>query len=553
MLTLGINAAFHDSSACIVKDGMVIAAVEEERFNRVKHAKRPIPLSAYELPFYSIDFCLKEAGVNLSDVDYIAYSYDPRIRSNDKRMERMYDPQFLGYIIDAPMLLADGVPLSLKKRFLGFQFPSEKTKWVFVEHHSAHAASAFFPSPFEEAAILTIDGRGEVATTTYNIGYNTEIKRITQVDMPDSLGILYERLTEYLGFLHSCDEGKVMALAAYGKPRYLNRFRSIIKIGENGNYTIEEFDLRELFGPPRESWEKITEKHCDIASSLQKFLEETVLKLVNFLYEETKISNLCLAGGVFLNCSLNSYIRDNGPFKKIWVQPAAGDAGTALGAALLIDAFMRKERNYRMNHVFLGPKYDDNEIETILINNKLSYKKMKNVAKETAEILAENKVVGWFQGRMEFGPRALGGRSILASPVKKEMKDILNRIKGREEFRPVAPVILENEVGNWFKNKESSPYMLFVYDVLPEKKKKIPAAIHIDGTARIQTINRNQHPLYFDMIKEFERITGLPLLINTSFNIAGEPIVCTPQHAIKSFFSSPLDALVIGSYLLKKQ
>lgn len=553
MFTIGINAAFHDSSACLVKDGVVLAAAEEERFNRIKHAKRPIPLSAYELPFYAIDYCLREAGINLTEVDYIAYSYDPRIRSADKRMERMYDPQFLQYIIEAPQLLATGVPLLLKKRFAGFTFPNPDTNWVFVEHHTAHAASAFYPSAFEEAAILTVDGRGEVATTTYGFGRGNQIERIGQVDMPDSLGILYERLTEHLGFLFSSDEGKVMALASYGKPKYLDKFRSIVSVGDNGVYAIEAANLTELFGPPRERWEKLTQKHYDIASSLQTVLEETVSKLVDYLYKETKLPNLCLAGGVFLNCSLNSKIRNHGPFKNVWVQPAAGDAGTALGAALWIDTTARNEkRQYQMDNVYLGPEYADEEIEKIFKGAKLTYRKMKNVIKETAKLLAEEKIVGWFQGRMEFGPRALGSRSILASPLQAEMKTRLNDLKGREDFRPVAPVILEEGVGEWFAGGQKSPFMLYTNKVLSKMAARIPAAVHVDGTARIQTINREQMPLYYDTIKEFGRLTGVPILINTSFNIGGEPIVCTPEQALRSFFCSSLDALVIGSYLMVK-
>ncbi len=372
--------------------------------------------------------------------------------------------------------------------------------------------------------------------------------------MPHSLGILYEQVTEYLGFLHSSDEYKVMALASFGKPTYVNEFRDIVRLGTDGQYIIESPRLVERFGPARVKGGSLEQRHYDIAHSLQVVLEETVLELVSWLHDVTHMENLCIAGGVALNCVLNARIRDRGPFKRVWVQPAAGDAGTALGAALWVDIQERTnaERAYQMNQAFLGPSFTDDEIERFLQWSKLPYRRLTDVAEQTAELLAQDKIIGWFQGRMEFGPRALGARSILASPLHAEMQHRLNDIKDREDFRPVAPVVLEEEASHWFADATVSPFMLFVYDVLPDKAERIPAVRHVDGTARIQTINREQNALYYDLLKAFQARTGVPVLVNTSFNTRGEPVVCTPRDAIECFWTSPLDALVIGSFLLKK-
>jgi carbamoyltransferase len=575
MFTLGINAAYHDPAACLVLDGKVLAAAEEERFTHVKHGKRPVPFSAYLLPYYAVDYCLREAGITLGDVGAVAYSYDPYIllgNHKDAAMltlplepsahpvaeewESPWDPLFLSYIVNAPRQLVDGAPFHIKSRFQGSRLNgSYRFDWRFVPHHLAHAASAFLPSPFEEAAVMTLDGRGEWATTAYYLGRGNALEALGQVDMPNSLGILYEKVTEYLGFLNSSDEYKVMALASFGKDRYLDDFCEIIQIGQNGQYTVQSpLHLEERFGLPRQKGEPFEQRHYDIAHSLQSALESTVLQLAEWLHWKTGLTNLCMAGGVALNCVMNARLRDLGPFKDIWVQPASGDAGTALGAALLVDAQARggNNRRYRMDHAFLGPGYGEDEIEKFLKWSKLPYRRVEDVAGAAAELLAQDKIIGWFQGRLEFGPRALGARSILASPINPEMQDRLNDIKDREDFRPVAPVVLEQEAPNWFKNASTSPYMLFVFDVLPDKADRIPAVRHVDGTARIQTINRSQHPAYYDVLKAFEERTGVPVLVNTSFNTRGEPIVCTPRDAIECFWTSPLDALVIGPFLLEK-
>ena len=580
MYTLGINAAYHDPAASLIVDGRVIAAAEEERFTHVKHGKRPVPFSTYELPFHAIDYCLREAGITLADVNHIAYSYDPFLLLGRYRNEAMitlplepsayptppeweaaWDPLFLSSIVNAPRHLVDGVPLHLRARFRGKSGSASPAKnhdsWHFVEHHIAHAASAFHASPFQHAAVLTLDGRGEKATTGYFVGDGNRLHRIGQVNFPHSLGLLYEDVTDYLGFLRSSDEYKVMALASFGRPQYLLDFREIIQLGEDGQYTIAPLHLEERFGPARMKGGPLEQRHYDVARSLQVALEETVLQLACWLHDKTARENLCMAGGVALNCVMNARMRDKGPFSHVWVQPAAGDAGTALGAALWIDAQERgevgdNERRYYMDHAFLGPAYSDGEIEQFLQWAKLPYRRLKSVADEVATILTQDKVIGWFQGRMEFGPRALGARSILASPLHASMQARLNEIKDREDFRPVAPVVLEEEASQWFADADVSPFMLFVYDVLPDKADLIPAVRHIDGTARIQTINRQQNWLYYELIRAFQERTGVPVLVNTSFNTRGEPIVCSPRDALECFWTSPLDALVIGSFLLEK-
>jgi carbamoyltransferase len=395
--------------------------------------------------------------------------------------------------------------------------------------------------------------RGERASTSYGHFSDNAYRRIGQVCVPHSLGLLYEDVTRHLGFLHSSDEYKVMALASYGKPSLVARFREMVQLNGGGQYTIQPLDLAEKFGPPRERGAEFTQHHFNIARSLQAVLEETVIALARWLRAQTGSENLCMAGGVALNCVLNARLRDAQVFRRVWVQPAAGDAGTAVGAALWSDWRARGgDRRYRMDHVFLGPEYSETEIRTLLEYSKLPYRRTTDVAEETAQILTGDKIVGWFQGRMEFGPRALGGRSILASPLTAEIQQRLNTIKDREDFRPVAPVVLEEEAGKWFAGAGVSPFMLFVFDVDPERAARIPGVCHVDGTARIQTVNADQHPLYYGLIKAFQRRTGVPVLVNTSFNTQGEPIVCTPQDAVRCFMTSPLDALVIGPFVLEK-
>ena len=580
MYTLGINAVYHDSAAALLRDGVVLAAAEDERFTHVKHAKRPVPFSAWQLPFDAIDYCLKAAGITLADVDHVAYSYDPSLfpgmpsgqppatialpfdpsRAKAQSPDGSpWDPLFLTYIVNAKAQLLDGAPHHLRKRFAGVD-RERGFEWHFVEHHLAHEASAFLASPFDDAAVLTMDGRGEGVTTSLGQFANGEYKRLTQVELPHSLGLLYEQVTDWLGFLHSSDEYKVMALASYGKPAYADVFREIVRYRGNGHYTVSDPQLVARFGPPRERGGPLEQRHFDIACSLQRVLEETVLELARWLHERTGLDKLCMAGGVALNCVMNSFVCDHGPFDDVWVQPAAGDAGTALGAALWTDYRLRADaapggkpvRHWTMDHAYLGPEYGDDEIEAFLNWSKTPYTRLTDVANETAQLLADGNVIGWYQGRTEFGPRALGARSILASPVDPAMQAKLNEIKDREDFRPVAPVVLEEQASEWFVDARRAPFMLFVFDVRPDKAERIPAVRHVDGTARVQTVNRAQHPLYYDLITAFYARTGVPVLVNTSFNTRGEPMVNSPRDAVESFWTSPLDALVIGPFLVRK-
>lgn len=585
MITLGINAAFHDSAAALVRDGELVAASEEERFSRIKHAKRPVPFSAWELPFNAIDDCLRQAGVTLAEVDHVAYSYDPqrfiRDRLPDGRAalpmdltkpgggawESPWDPLFACYIANAAHQLADGAPHHLRRRFQGVRLSDGAQPFTFafhhVDHHLCHQASAFLAAPFDRCAVMTLDGRGEEATTAYGRWRDGRYAPLGQVDMPHSLGMLYEQITHHLGFLHSSDEYKVMALAALGQPTMVDRFLELIHVQPDGTYTIDTFDAAECFGPARERRGPLTWEHFDLTASLQLALEKTVLQLAALLRESSGERQLAMAGGVALNCVMNAKLRDARIFDEVWVQPAAGDAGTALGAALWIDHRQRSEaqgapasRSWAMQHAYWGPGYSDGEIESLLQWAKIDYRTMDDVAAETAEVLSQDKIIGWFQGRMEFGPRALGARSILASPLNPQMQARLNELKDREDFRPVAPVVPVEDLGDWFTpaeaNRGEAPFMLFIYDVKPEHAERIPAVCHADLTARVQTVARGTNPRYHDTLKAFQARTGVPILVNTSFNVRGEPVVCSPKDALDAFFSTPLDALVIGRFLIEK-
>jgi carbamoyltransferase len=584
MITLGINAAFHDSAAVLVRDGVLIAAAEEERFTRIKHAKRPVPFSAWELPYHAIDYCLREAGITLAEVQHVAYSYDPArfvrdrlpggrvvlplepsaaAKNPSEGWDSPWDPLFACYIVNAPRQLAGGAPHHLKARL---QVPSVERpgyEFHFVDHHVSHQASAYLAAPFDHCAVMTLDGRGEEATTAYGRWRDGRYQALGEVHMPHSLGMLYEKITAHLGFLHSSDEYKVMALAALGEPTQRDALLSLIDVADDGRYTIAPFDPTTLFGPPRERGSALLQAHLDLAASLQAALEHTVLRLASWLRAASGERHLAMAGGVALNCVMNARLRDAKLFDEVWVQPAAGDAGTALGAALHIDQRQRAlanqghaPRQWSMSHAYWGPAFSDDEIEQQLRWAKLSYRKLDDVAAETAEVLAADKVIGWFQGRMEFGPRALGARSILASPLSAGMQARLNELKDREDFRPVAPVVPVDDLADWFTpaeaNRGEAPFMLFIYDVRPERAPRIAAVRHADLTARVQTVARDTNPRYHDTLKAFGRLTGVPVLVNTSFNVRGEPVVCTPRDALNAFFSTPLDALVIGRFLLQK-
>ncbi|MBA3624640.1 MAG: carbamoyltransferase, partial [Methylibium sp.] len=597
MITLGINAAFHDSAAALVIDGECVAAAEEERFSRIKHGKRPVPFSAWELPFGAMHYCLSEAGLTLGELDHVAYSFDPRdflgdrlrgettltlplepsahaVKQSEGGWENPWDPLFAAYIVNAPRQLVDGAPHHLKKRFAGGSHEHSPYRWHFVNHHTCHQASAFLAAPFARCAVMTLDGRGERATTTYGAWRGDRYEPLGAVHMPHSLGILYEKVTSHLGFLHSSDEYKVMALAAMGSPRYAGHLRERVRVGEGGAFTIATLDLPAWCGPARVPGSTLEPRHFDLAASLQQVLEETVHKLAVWLREASGERQLAMAGGVALNCVMNARLRDSRVFEAVWVQPAAGDAGTALGAALWVDARERSDKapalgeaapltptlspfrgegaalpgtdrpapvalhpgRWRMEHVYLGPGFEDDEIEPLLRWAKLSYRRLgstEGIAETTAELLAENRIIGWFQGRTEFGPRALGARSILASPIDPAMQQRLNELKDREDFRPVAPALPQEELANWFSPAEAnggrSPFMLFIYDTKPGQEARIPSACHSDRTARVQTVDAATNPRFHALLKAFGRRTGVPVLVNTSFNVRGEPIVCTPR------------------------
>jgi carbamoyltransferase len=572
MYTLGINAAFHDCSACLVEDGVVRAAAEEERFSRVKHGKRPLPFTVWQLPFHAIAYCLEQAGIVMADVDHVAYAYDPWLqlgRSSARDQVCLplepsaagasapWEALGLAYVVNAPRQLAGGAPHHLGHLF---RRPGAQPawRWHFVEHHRAHEASACLASPFDVAAVLVMDGRGERACTSYGVYEGGRLRRIAQVDFPHSLGLLYEDVTAHLGFLHSSDEYKVMALASYGRPRSLPRLRELVRYTGDGGYEVARADWTEVFGPPRARGAALRPQHLDAASSLQAILEETVLEMAGWLHARTGARNLCMAGGVALNCVLNSRLREQGPFENIWIQPAAGDAGTALGAALDVDAAERgaaaaqTPSRWTMDHAFLGPAFSEAEIEQALRQSGLRYRRARDLAGECAQLLGQGRVLAWFQGRMEFGPRALGARSILASPLDPGMQERLNGIKDREDFRPVAPAVPEESAAEWFVDGRPSPFMLFVDRVRPDKAARIPAVCHVDGSARVQTVARRQDPLFHALLRAFGERTGVSVLVNTSFNTRGAPIVCTPRDAIEAFCTTPLDALAIGPFLLEK-
>ncbi len=609
MITLGINAAFHDSAAALVIDGVPLAAAEEERFTRIKHAKRPLPFTAWELPFHAIAYCLKEARLTMADVDHVAYSFDPwrfcegrdelRITEEgclpmpltpEQRQDHQlapwdspWDPLFVAHILTAPGQLADGAPHHLKRALFGPGGAGRRPthwQWQFIDHHLSHQASTFLAAPYQSCAVLTLDGRGERATTTYGVWRDGRYRSLGEVTVPHSLGLLYERVTTHLGFLHSSDEYKVMALAAMGQPRWGQAFADRVHVKSGGQLRIDDIDLTAIAGPPREPGTALLQQHFDLAASLQQVLEHTVLKIAEWLREASGEQALAMAGGVALNCVMNAKLRDHGPFEAIWIQPAAGDAGTALGAALWVDARERllaqqprqpaavqdadgawplAPRRWQMDHAYLGPGFSDDEIEPLLKWAGLAYEALPDddaLMARTAALLAGNHIIGWFQGRMEWGPRALGARSILASPITPQMQQRLNELKDREDFRPVAPAILAEAFSRWFTpahvNGGQSPFMLFTHQVLPQQGQRIPSACHTDGSARVQTVHADTHPRFHALLRAFERRTGVPVLVNTSFNVRGLPVVCTPKDALEAFFTTPLDALVIGRFVLCK-
>ena len=562
MNILGISCFYHDSAACLIKNGIVVAAAEEERFTRKKHDTG--------FPINAVSYCLQEGNISIMQVDYMAFYEKPLLKFErllSQHLE-MFPFSFWSFYKALPSWLNEKlrVPSIIRKKL------KYKGDILFIEHHMAHAASAFLVSPYEEAAILTIDGVGEWATASYGYGKGNEITLLKELRFPNSVGLLYSTVTAYLGFSVNNSEYKVMGLSPYGKPVYYDKFRKIVDVKEDGSieFDMDYFDYHykltmpsrkfvEEFGAIRKPDEEVEQRHKDIAASLQKITEEIIFKMLNHLYKETKMENLCMAGGVALNSVANGKITRNTPFRNVWVQPAASDAGTSLGAAAYAyNIIFGNKRNYIMKSAYLGPSFSAGYIRNFLDKNNIIYKKFKNddaLIKLTANLIFNNNVVGWFQGRMEWGPRALGARSILSNAANPDMKDILNRkVKHREHFRPFAPVISKEDVHAYFEiDKNEEPFMLFVYPFKESKKKLVPSVVHADGTGRLQTTSKEENELYYSVIKEFEKLSGVPILVNTSFNIRGEPIVCTPEDAYKCMMGTGIDYLVIDRFLIKRE
>ncbi|MFH8487268.1 carbamoyltransferase [Streptomyces longisporoflavus] len=542
MRILGINALFHDPAAALVVDGRTVAAAEEERFSRRKHGKRPLPFSAWELPEQAAAWCLRRAGLRPEDLDAVAYSYDPELARPAESMglDDPWDHLRQTYAREAPNFLKAALP-GLDPGIVRF-----------VPHHMAHAASSAFAAPdAEDSSVLVLDGRGERASHLAARRVRDKLEPLYAQDLPHSLGLVYEELTEHLGFLRSSDEFKVMALASHGTPRMLPELRRHVYPTGDGGFRASAVPWHDLC-PPRGADEPWTQAHADVAASAQAVLEETLLDLARWLHGKTHHSVLTLAGGVALNCVANSRIAREGPFSQVWVQPAAGDAGTALGGALLLTA-AEGVKTEPMTGADLGRDWSDSELGAWLKTAAVTFERPADVAATVAQALAENRIVAWFQGRSEYGPRALGHRSLMAHPGHAGNLERLNDVKGREQFRPVAPMVLADRAPEIFDGPMPSPYMLFVHDVAEPWRDRIPAVVHVDGTARIQTVDREREPLVARMLGEFERLTGLPVVVNTSLNTAGRPMVDDPRDALECFGSSPVDLLAIGPYVIRRQ
>jgi carbamoyltransferase len=590
MYILGISAYYHDSAACLVRDGEVLAAAQEERFTRRKHDHR--------YPAHAVEFCLKRAGITPQELDYVVF-YDKPLLKFERLLETYIDYAPSGL---RSFLLA--MPLWLREKLWIREQVSKEAgfegKVLFTEHHESHAASAFFPSPFESAAVLTMDGVGEWATSSYGYGKGNELHLLKELHFPHSLGLLYSAFTYYTGFKVNSGEYKVMGLAPYGEPRYVKLILDeLVDLREDGSLrlnmkyfnfaaglTMTNGAFDRLFGgPPRTPESEVTQREMDLARSVQEVTEEAMLRMARHVHQETGERNLCLAGGVALNCVGNGRILREGPFDHVWVQPAAGDAGGSLGAALSVwYQYLGHERRIAevcrggadgMRGSYLGPDFSDDEIEESLVTLGARYRKVPHaeLAETVARLLAEEKVVGWFQGRMEFGPRALGARSILGDARSPRMQSQMNlKIKFRESFRPFAPSVLRERVSDYFELETDSPYMLLVAPVRAELRREsaqeeaglfgierlnvprsmIPAVTHVDYSARVQTVRREESPAYYDLLAAFERLTGCAVLVNTSFNVRGEPIVCTPAEAFACFMRTEMDCLVVGDFLLLK-
>lgn len=593
MKILGISAFYHDSAATLLVDGEIIAAAQEERFTRNKHDA--------SFPDLAVDYVLSEGGITVADLDYVAF-YDKPLLKFERLLETYIATApkgFRSFSMAMPIWLREKLFLKeylrkqFKKRYNGFN----PDQLLFAEHHFSHAASAFYPSPFDEAVVLTLDAVGEWATTTVAIGKGNSLEIVKELHFPHSLGLLYSAFTYYTGFQVNSGEYKVMGLAPYGEPIYRDLIlEKLVDLKEDGSFrlnqsyfnymaglTMTNQKFADLFGYPvrKPDSDLLTQFHMDIASSIQSVTEEIVIRMTRNLAQEYRIPNLCMAGGVALNCVANGMVLRDGAFKDVWIQPAAGDAGGSLGAAQAVwykefDKPRRVSARDTMKGAYLGPEFSEAQIEMDLTKAGAVFVTLSEseTIKQTAQLIAGGKAVGWFQGRMEFGPRALGARSILADPRSGVMQKNLNmKVKYRESFRPFAPSVLREDVMHWFDLDCDSPYMLLVADVknsiryemtneeralfgidkLNIKRSKLPAITHVDYSARIQTVHSDTNPLYHALITEFKRVTGCPVLVNTSFNVRGEPIVCNPTDAFRCFMGTEIDVLVIGRYMLMKE
>jgi len=570
MNILGISCFYHDSSAALLKDGKIVAAAQEERFTRKKHD--------ISFPINSVGYCLKSQDITINDIDYIAFYEKPLLK-----FERLLY-QHLQYFPKSYKIFLSNMPSWFNEKLRIIKIIKKKLKYkknvLFVEHHLAHASGSFFASPFKESSIITLDGVGEWTTTSYGVGKGNKITLLKQINFPNSLGLLYSTLTAYLGFSVNNSEYKVMGLSSYGDMnrktnKYYNKLNKVIEIKEDGSYKLNmdyfsyQYKNRMpskklcllLDGPIRDPREEITPRHKDIAAALQLVYEDALFKIANHVYKETQCEDLVIAGGCALNSVANGKILRNSSFKKIWSQPDPGDGGTSIGAALFIwNSLLNQKKSYVLDNPFLGPKFDDREIKKFLKNNSIKFSEFKSeeeLIKSVSKLIFEDNVIGWFQGAMEWGPRALGNRSILSNPTNPKMQEILNlKVKHREKFRPFAPVVCEDDALKYFDCDIPIPkltdFMLMVYPIKKEWHKKIPAVTHVDGSGRLQTIRRGENSLYYDLIKEFGKLSGIPILINTSFNIRGEPIVCAPHDAYKCMIGTGIDFLVMGKFLIKR-
>ncbi|TRZ95485.1 carbamoyltransferase [bacterium] len=574
MHILGINAYHPNSSACIVKDGQLIAAAEEERFRRIKHWAG--------FPAQAIRYCLNEAGVGLKDIDYIGVSRDPWRHLHKKillALRRRLPVSLLKLRLEN-LARIQGMRETLCSEFR--LLPNECRARIYnIEHHRAHIASSFFLSGFNDAAVLSIDAMGDFVSTMWGRARGNKIKVMDWIEFPHSLGFFYSAATQFLGFIKFGDEFKVMGLSAYGQPRYVRNLKKILIFDKEGKFRLkpeyfsfystgikmlwdnQEPEVGTLysekwiteFGPPRHPEEELTQHYKDIAASLQALLEEAYFYILNHLYAQTKVDRICLAGGVALNCAANGKILENTHFKEIYIQPAANDAGTSLGAAYYIyHQILNQPKNFTMQHSYWGPEFTDQEIKILLEKHGIAFKRYEGpeLIIYAAQALAAGKIVGWFQQRMEWGPRSLGNRSILADPRRSQMKDTLNaRVKHREPFRPFAPSILKEDVAEYFAKEYDSPFMLLSLPVCQEKVNNIVASAHIDGTARLQTVSKTANPIFWQLINEFKKITKVPVLLNTSFN-ENEPMVCAPNEALDCFLRTKMDILIISNFVIEK-